>query len=351
LAKVFKVTKPSVPVIEEQKALCRPGDFLCPGLNVKKCIPKSFVCDGINNCGNKADEGNCTELRYGRNKIACSYGSKCFSYEELCDRQNDCRYKYDESLCTRNSSTCPYEMFSCRNSNRCISPRLVCDESKDCENNEDEENCIDACNEMEFQGPGTTKCISKFQVCDGKGDCEDKMGEKNCNTNFTSCSYGMFLCESSGQCISQRLVCNGFNDCLNNEDERVCSNTQDQLPKLPFPGLPQLKTSEFGCPSDEFYCPKLNTTKCISKELVCDGNNDCGNLEDETNCQNKCFVGEFFCTGQKKCIPEEHVCDGDSNCLSDEDETGCYQGINSSFNISSSQWGNYLRFQFQKITK
>jgi len=191
------------------------------------------------------------------------------------------------------------------------------------------------CNEMQFQCPGTRKCISKYQLCDGKGHCEDNEDESNCNANSTLCSNGMVLCESSGQCISQRLVCNGFNDCLNNEDERYCLNSEDQLPKLLSPGLPQLKPSELGCLPDEFYCPKLNTIKCISKELVCDGNNDCGNEEDETNCQKKCFVGQFFCKGQKKCIPVEYVCDGESDCLNDEDETGCPQGTNSSSDSSS----------------
>jgi len=133
---------------------------------------------------------------------------------------------------------------------------------------------------MEIQCPGSIKCISKYQVCDGKGDCEDKEDETNCNTSSTSCSNGIFLCEGSGQCLSPRLVCNGFNDCLNNEDERYCSKGENQLSTLVDPGLPQLKSSELGCPSDKFYCPKLNTTKCIPKEQVCDGNNDYGKRED-----------------------------------------------------------------------
>jgi len=67
LATAIQLTKPGLKALEEQKSSCRPEEFLCPELNVTKFIPKGFVCGGINNCGNKEYEGNCTELQYGTN--------------------------------------------------------------------------------------------------------------------------------------------------------------------------------------------------------------------------------------------------------------------------------------------
>jgi len=227
------------------------------------------------------------------------------------------------------NETCPFEMFTCKKSNRCISPKLLCDGNTDCENNEDEENCVSWCNILQFQCPGSSKCIPKYQVCDGKHDCGNREDERNCQINSPLCSNEMFLCEGSGQCISRRLVCNELVDCLHGEDEKNCSTPETHMSNLGSPGLPPLRPSELGCPSDEFYCPKLNRSQCIYKRFVCDGKDDCGNREDENNCDNKCSVGQFFCKQQKKCIPEEYVCDGESDCMNDEDETGCTQGMDS----------------------
>lgn len=39
---------------------CREDEFDCYNTG-HKCIPKSFVCDYDDDCGNKADERNCPE--------------------------------------------------------------------------------------------------------------------------------------------------------------------------------------------------------------------------------------------------------------------------------------------------
>jgi len=55
--------------------------------------------------------------------------------------------------------------------------------------------------------------------------------------------------------------------------------------ELMSPGLPALTNSERGCKHNQFLCPiSLNITKCLHRSSVCDGSNDCGNNEDEINC-------------------------------------------------------------------
>jgi len=58
--------------------------------------------------------------------------------------------------------------------------------------------------------------------------------------------------------------------------------------ELMSPGLPALTNSERGCKHNQFLCPGLNITKFLHRSSVCDGINDCGNNEDEINCNNRC---------------------------------------------------------------
>jgi len=240
---------------------------------------------------------------------------------------------------------------------------LVCDGNKDCENGEDEKFCHHPCRPTQFHCPGCQRCkdqesvcdgfenceqlncptyprcVDKYEVCDGTNDCGNNEDEKNCTINSNLCTEGMFVCDNSSntsKCISQKLVCNGRNDCGSNEDEMNCEDYQLKLfSQIVHPGLPNLTQEEKGCKIDEFLCPLLNAAKCIKTVRVCDGRNDCGNNEDEINCNNRCAQSQFFCKSSEKCIPEAYLCDGEVDCPDSEDEMDCSNSTTESSGASN----------------
>jgi len=74
-------------------------------------------------------------------------------------------------------------------------------------------------------------------------------------------SINLFSCSKSDKCISRSLICDGNNDCANNEDEQDCGDEANR---------------------DRFVC--VGNGRVISKSWLCDGVDDCGNNADERNC-------------------------------------------------------------------
>lgn len=79
------------------------------------------------------------------------------------------------------------------------------------------------------------------------------------------------------------------------------------------------------CTADEFQC---SDKQCIDKLWQCDGDADCNDQSDETNCTTKIVTickldTEWECLTGEQCIHNSWKCDGDEDCLDGSDELHC----------------------------
>ncbi|UYV70471.1 hypothetical protein LAZ67_7003153 [Cordylochernes scorpioides] len=107
-------------------------DFTC---NNQRCIPKTWVCDGDDDCLDNSDEmQNCTQTTCTSREFQCTSG-RCIPNSFRCDSDNDCGDYSDETGC--GNVTCEATEFLCE-SGRCIPRSWQCDSENDCGDGSDE---------------------------------------------------------------------------------------------------------------------------------------------------------------------------------------------------------------------
>ncbi|KAG8437393.1 hypothetical protein GDO86_008187 [Hymenochirus boettgeri] len=314
---------------------CPTEEFLCGN---GKCIPNSWKCNSLDECGDNSDERNCTA----------------------------------PSMETP-TSLCPLGTFPCHtaHSMQCLSNELRCNTVKDCINGSDEDNCPDLkCGGKlsNFYGSFASPDFFRFdhtladlqctwyvdtqdnrhvilqmdlqlgyndyvRVYDGIGERSDRLmqtlsyrnnrhtvnaesvnGQLTLSYHARSKSMGHGFnatyqvkgyclpwehpCGNGEVCFSDSQHCDGWWHCPNGKDEENCP----------------------ACQRDEYPC-EGGSGLCYTSLDRCNNQKNCPDGSDEKNCFT-CQPGNFHC-GTNLCIFETWRCDGQEDCQDGSDEQNC----------------------------
>ena len=127
---------------------------------------------------------------------------------------------------------------------------------------------------------GSGMCLPKLFVCDGDKDCPDGSDETNCATNSTQ--QPLFdVTENSMDLETGVTVEPG--QISETTTESVVEVTTDPEKSTEYDGhvTTEAKLSGVTCPANGFQC---DNGMCLPKLFVCDGDEDCPDGSDETNC-------------------------------------------------------------------
>ncbi|MEQ2196196.1 Low-density lipoprotein receptor- protein 8, partial [Xenoophorus captivus] len=115
------------------------------------------------------------------------------------------------------------------------------------------------------------KCLATVYVCDGDDDCGDGSDELKCSSPQT-CGPNHFRCNAS-ECVPLMWSCDGDPDCSDGSDESPERCGGD--------GAPYLPNRRANCTAGEFRCAN---GECIRLTWKCDGDPDCKDKSDESDC-------------------------------------------------------------------
>ena len=117
---------------------CSSDEFRCPAPDSSSalCLPQSWWCDGYTDCGDGRDETECPPIVCSPTEWQCSTGRQCVPADYQCDGYPDCGDGSDETDCS--PLVCPPSQFTCPSVRRCIHHSLKCDGYPDCGDESDE---------------------------------------------------------------------------------------------------------------------------------------------------------------------------------------------------------------------
>lgn len=295
----------------------------------------------------------------------------------------------------QSASVTAAKWFTCNNQNR-VAAHKRCDCSDDCGDWSDEARCpfknnrvIITCGGRGSHGP--RRCIPRAWLCNGFDDCGNAWDERFCKNGRhpgyrrqqrVQGSKPSKMPSTHAKGVPSWSTLEGRKDKDSPKTVEKMADTSIDLVIIPSKSVDDMKSeiakslemimrkmSHHGAkksripaietvqlihdkprcnPDTEFYCktPGAEFT-CINKTYVCDGEEDCGNGDDEN--RDMCNYGSFCrdvknycpekrwnvptldkkcprpsrhrCTGDLTCVKTQNVCDGETNCeVNGEDE-------------------------------
>ncbi|XP_044534907.1 SCO-spondin-like [Gracilinanus agilis] len=268
---------------EERVLECAEGAVPCQESGY--CVPREWLCDNQDDCGDGSDEEGCAPLGCGEGQFSCSEG-RCLPSSSLCDGQVDCGDGADEHGCP-----CPKGFLPCADG----------------------------------------QCLPLAQLCDGHPDCSDGADEQSC-LGWENCGPGEVPC-LDGTCVGASQLCDGAWDCADGADEgpRHCPSPPLPIPPASTPtgsSMGHLETGptspikssspELPCGQYEFSC---GSGECVPWGWHCDHEEDCQDGTDELDCGQPCPSHHMLCALGLHCIPYLQLCDGIAQCPDGSDES------------------------------
>ncbi|KRX38253.1 Prolow-density lipoprotein receptor-related protein 1 [Trichinella murrelli] len=146
-------------------------------------------------------------------------------------------------------------------------------------------------------------------------DCPNGFKKQSDSDCAADCKPSHFVCTKTFKCIPSWWRCDGQDDC---------GDGQDELYFVPN------ACPAFHCLPGQYACSDGST--CLSANRLCDGKIDCPDGGDEgqgslttINCTTYDCVapGQWKCYKSSICIAEQSFCDGVIDCPNGEDESNC----------------------------
>ncbi|KAH7976044.1 hypothetical protein HPB52_008467 [Rhipicephalus sanguineus] len=140
----------------------------------------------------------------------------CIQPQRMCDGIDDCGNYADEKACSLDVLVRPPCSFACHNSTRCVQPSWVCDGVYDCGDGSDEKDCPEAkaaalyCRSATRPDPTPATPPADAALSNATGATPPS---RDCNV-----SDGDFWCPD-GRCLLAFQVCDRVRDCSDGADE------------------------------------------------------------------------------------------------------------------------------------
>ncbi|KAM6430300.1 low-density lipoprotein receptor-related protein 3 isoform 2-T4 [Liasis olivaceus] len=279
----------SVPPTEPQSSICPSGTFQCNIAHSTKCLLNELKCNTVKDCSDGSDEENCPDLSCGK-KLSNFYGS--FASPDL--------FRLDRS---RADLCCTWQVDTQDNRHILLQLSLQLgykDYVKVYDGLEEKADKL-----IETLSYRNNKHSVSLESSKGQMTVLYYAWSKSTGHGFNAtyqvkgyCLPWEHPCGDDEECYSDKQHCDGWWHCANGKDEENCP----------------------ACQKNEYPC-EGNSGLCYSLLDRCNNQKNCPNGSDEKNCF-VCQPGNFHC-GTNLCIFETWRCDGQEDCQDGSDEHNC----------------------------